>query len=153
MITEIQWTNFFTGFARTGVIKTACAMSGIHRSTVYAHIAAAKVAEPTPEAIAWMDRYREAGDEAGDVIEEEMVRRGVEGVDEPVFGRVEKDKDGVVGHVRKYSDALIIRLAQARRPEKFKDRVASELSGPGGGPIKTENRVITLPAIDENAPE
>jgi hypothetical protein len=55
--------------------------------------------------------------------------------------------------VRKYSDALLIRLAQARRPEKFKDRQATELTGKNGGPIQTENKVIALPAIDDSALE
>lgn len=35
------------------------------------------------------------------------------------------------------SDTLMIFLLKARRPDKYKERRASELSGPGGGPIKT----------------
>ena len=31
----------------------------------------------------------------------------------------------------------MIFLLKARRPDKYKERRASELSGPGGGPIKT----------------
>lgn len=36
------------------------------------------------------------------------------------------------------SDTLMIFMLKARRPGKYKDRRASELSGPGGGPIQTE---------------
>ncbi len=36
------------------------------------------------------------------------------------------------------SDTLMIFLLKARRPDKYKERRASELSGPGGGPIRTE---------------
>jgi hypothetical protein len=153
MITENQWTLFFEAFRRTGVIKSACTAAGIGRQTVYDRIAAAKAANPTPEATAWQTRYQNAEEDAGDVIEEEMHRRAVEGVEEPIIGRVGKDQDGVVVMVRKYSDALLIRLAQARRPEKFKDRQATELTGKNGGPIQTENKVIALPAIDDSALE
>jgi hypothetical protein len=36
------------------------------------------------------------------------------------------------------SDTLMIFMLKARRPEKYKERRASEVSGPGGGPIQTE---------------
>lgn len=35
------------------------------------------------------------------------------------------------------SDTLMIFMLKARRPDKYKDRRASEVSGPGGGPIET----------------
>lgn len=35
------------------------------------------------------------------------------------------------------SDTLMIFMLKARRPDKYKDRRASEISGPGGGPIET----------------
>ena len=34
------------------------------------------------------------------------------------------------------SDTLMIFMLKARRPEKYKERRASELSGPGGRPIQ-----------------
>lgn len=36
------------------------------------------------------------------------------------------------------SDTLMIFMLKARRPDKYKERRASEVSGPGGGPIQTE---------------
>ncbi len=46
-----------------------------------------------------------------------MRRRAVEGVDEPRF------HDGqICGHVRKYSDTLLIFMLKARRPDKYKER-------------------------------
>ena len=66
--------------------------------------------------------WDEALETAADRLEGEAWRRGVEGVDEPVFGRVAKDTDGQIGVIRKYSDAMLDRLLKARRPEKFRER-------------------------------
>lgn len=66
-----------------------------------------------------------------DALEDEAVRRAHEGVLKPVF---QQGKE--VGHVREYSDALMVTMLKARRPEKFKDRVASEVSGKDGGPVR-----------------
>jgi hypothetical protein len=77
--------------------------------------------------------WDEANELGTDALEDEALRRGHQGVDEPVFFR------GVeCGAVRRYSDTLLIFMLKARRPDKFKDRVASEVSGPGGGPMLSE---------------
>ena len=65
-----------------------------------------------------------------DVLEDEAIRRGHEGVDRPVY---QGGKN--VGTVREYSDALLVTMLKARRPDKFKDRMAAELTGKNGGPI------------------
>ncbi|QII84185.1 terminase [Bordetella hinzii] len=62
--------------------------------------------------------FNEAMEHAADLLEAEARRRAVDGVDEPHFY-----KDEVVGHVRKYSDTLLLALLKATRPEKFKERV------------------------------
>lgn len=153
MITDSQWNLFFAAFSDRGTIKSACQASGIGRSTVYDRKAAGEAPNASPEAKAWLARFLEANDDAGDTCEDEMHRRGIEGVEEPVFGRVAKDQDGEIGRIRKYSDACLLALAKARKPERFKDRVANEHSGPGGKPIQTENKVIAIPAIEETSPE
>lgn len=61
-------------------------------------------------------------DIAGDMLEDEAIRRGFDGVLKPVY------QGGVkVGSVREYSDGLAALLLKAHKPEKFRDRV--ELSG------------------------
>lgn len=67
---------------------------------------------------------KEAEEEGTDRLEDEMLRRAVDGTDKPVF-----HQGSVVGTVREYSDTLAIFLAKARRPDKFKDRAAVEHSG------------------------
>lgn len=153
MISEEKWSRFFAVFAESGVIKTACKAADIHRDTVHAHKTAGESPDATPEQKAWLKRYKEAELDAGDVVEQEMYRRAIEGVDEPLIGRIGKDQDGIITTVKRFSDALLVRLAQARRPEKFKDKVAQEVSGPGGGPVQTESKVIVMPAIPDDSPE
>jgi len=82
--------------------------------------------EEDPEfAKAWDD----ALDEAASTLENEAWRRATEGVEEPIVGRVERDRDGVVAHVRKYSDSLLTTLLKAHRPEKYRERYEHELRG------------------------
>ena len=67
------------------------------------------------------------------MLEAEARRRAAIGVDEPVFY-----KGKVVGHIRKYSDNLLMFLLKAHWPEKFRDNYGVEHSGPSGGPVKVE---------------
>ncbi len=62
--------------------------------------------------------YRQAEIEATETMEAEAHRRGVLGVEEPVFHQGE-----VVGAVKKYSDTLLIFMLKARAPEKYRERV------------------------------
>ena len=59
-----------------------------------------------------------------DLAEAEMWRRGVEGWDEPVYGKLPgRDAgDGQVGTVRKHSDAMLTLALKAHRPEKYRER-------------------------------
>ena len=77
---------------------------------------------------------QDAMEEWADCLEQEAVRRAVEGVEEPVFHQGE-----VVGFVTKYSDALLGKLLTGRRPEIFGNK--TEVTGAQGGPltIKIEN--------------
>lgn len=65
-----------------------------------------------------------------DALEDEAIRRAAEGTLEPVF-----QGGQCVGHVRKFSDTLLIFMLKARRPAKFKDRAHLEVTGKNGQPI------------------
>jgi hypothetical protein len=52
-----------------------------------------------------------------DALEDEAVRRAVEGVIKPVFHQGKR-----VGTLRVFSDPLLMFLLRARRPDKFADR-------------------------------
>lgn len=63
-------------------------------------------------------------DEAVDVLELEARRRALEGTEEPVLYHGKE-----CARIRRYSDSLLMALLKAERPDKYKDRVTSELSG------------------------
>ena len=69
-------------------------------------------------------RWEEAYKAGTDVMENEARRRAFEGFEEPVFHQGQ-----VCGHVRKFSDNLLMFLLKARDPDRFKDRVSNELTG------------------------
>lgn len=70
------------------------------------------------------DRWSEAVEAGTDRLEDEALRRAVEGVEEPVYqgGRQ-------VGVVRKYDSQLIMFLLKARRPSKYRERATIQHSG------------------------
>lgn len=100
----------FCEYLRAGWSITAAAGKiGVARQSIYA-----LKAKDVAFACAWDDAY-ESGT---DLYEDEAKRRAVEGTDKPVFYRGEK-----VGHIREYSDTLLIFTLKARRPDKYRERV------------------------------
>lgn len=100
---------FLSSYSACGNVSDAARASGISRFTHYdwlksdADYAAA---------------FAEARETAADYIQAEIYRRGVEGIEEPIFYKGEQ-----VGSVRRYSDKLLIVLAKALRPEQFRDNL------------------------------
>lgn len=79
-----------------------------------------------------------------EALEERVDARAFEGVLEPVIGRVGKDQDGIITHVRRYSDQLALARLRALAPERYAERRKTELSGPDGGPIQLQPVVNRL---------
>jgi hypothetical protein len=73
------------------------------------------------------EQIAEARGRGAETIRDEIRRRAIEGVDEPVF-----HQGDVVGHVRKYSDRLLGMMAKAHLPE-YRERV--EVTGADGAPV------------------
>ena len=71
--------------------------------------------------------YEAAGEEAVQVLEDEAIRRAYEGVERPVSQGGKK-----VGVVQEYSDTLLIFLLKGARPNKYRDNVRQEVTGPNG---------------------
>ncbi len=100
--------RFIEALRECPIVAIAAHHAGLPRRTAYNH------RDQDPEfAAAWDD----ALEEGMDLAEAEAWRRGVEGVDEPVF-----QGGQFVGYQRRYSDALLGRLLQAYRPEKFSEK-------------------------------
>jgi len=118
--------RFLAILAEGGSVKLAAEKAKIGRRTAYEW----KAADPE-FAAAW----EEAVEAGTDALEDEAKRRAYNGVDEPVFYQGEQ-----CGLVRKYSDTLLIFLLKARRPEKYRERTTTEVTGKDGGPIETRTQ-------------
>lgn len=94
------------------------------------------------------DEFAAAWDEAvklgTSALEDEAVRRAMDGTLKPVFYKGQK-----CGTIREYSDTLLIFLLKARDPDKYADRVRKELTGPGGGPIQQQTRFTSTAEFQE----
>ena len=112
-ITARHRQAFLEALAETASVSRAAELSGIGRARWYA----CRRRDP-----AFAAAWDEALDQGTDALEDEAVRRALEGVDKPVFRGNE-----IVGHLREYSDRLLVLMLKARRPEKFKERGSGEV--------------------------
>ena len=95
--------RFLEAFRAIGVISRAAIAAGVSRKTVYNWL------KNDPD---FRETFEDMEEDVRDAIREELHRRAIEGVDEPVFQR------GVlVGHIRKYPDQILLKMAAARLPE------------------------------------
>jgi len=100
----------FLSALRKGVsVSGACKGARIPRQTAYDWRDA-----DTKFAQAW----DAALEEGTDILEDEALRRAVEGRERPVFYKGEE-----CGQVKEYSDTLLIVMLKARRPEKYKENI------------------------------
>jgi hypothetical protein len=105
--TPAKRTQFLARLADCGSIAAAARDCGLPRQTLYD----GRAKDPA-FAAAW-DRAREIG---LDALEDEAIRRAVDGVSQPVFSAGLQ-----CGTVRKYSDLLLMFLLKHRRPHQYGD--------------------------------
>lgn len=104
-------TKFFTAIENGHPVRTASAMAGYARRSVYRWRL-----QDTAFAALWTDALQMAGD----LLEEEADRRGRDGYDVPVFYEGE-----TCGTKRKYADGLLLARLKAIRPEQYRQRMAA----------------------------
>ncbi|HPT88722.1 MAG TPA: helix-turn-helix domain-containing protein [Bacillota bacterium] len=109
---------FIAAYKECGTIIQTCRMTGIYRSQVY------RWKEEDPE---FRDALEQAEEEATEALIAEARRRGLNGVDEPIYYKGKQ-----VGAVKKYSDNLLMFLIKAKRPE-YRDKVQNEIVTPPEG--------------------
>ena len=114
---------FLAAYSEVGTITHAAQLAGVLRTAHYNWM-------NDPE---YVERFREAEKQACDRLEQEIRRRAVSGVDEPVFYQGKE-----CGTVKKYSDTLLIFLAKGAMPQKYRDNVKMELTGQNGGGVEVE---------------
>ena len=110
---------FLETLEKTGNITVSAKLVEIDRKTAYNH-------RDSDEEFA--KAWDEALDKAIDLLEFEARRRGLRGVEEPVF---QGGKE--VGRIRKYSDTLLIFLLKANRPHKYRDNSQFNVNLTGNG--------------------
>jgi hypothetical protein len=110
---------FLRALADTGIVSLAAGIAGITRARAY---------QVRKADLLFAAAWEEAEEQAADRLEAEAWRRAVAGVPEPIVsaGKIVGDDDGQPIAIRRYSDALMIVLLKARRPERFKDRAVVE---------------------------
>jgi hypothetical protein len=131
-----QQSDVLAAFEASANITMACKKARVSRRTFYNWL----------EEIDFKDKFDKAAKLGTGLLEDEAVRRATQGVTEPVYYKGKR-----VGGVKKYSDTLLIVLLKAHAPEKYKERFSGELSGVGGGPIKTQNIPLTPEEIKQYA--
>ncbi|MEQ8252186.1 MAG: hypothetical protein RIB41_13180 [Oceanibaculum nanhaiense] len=100
--------RFLDHLADTGNVSAACRLAKLDRRTAYQWRGADAD---------FRRQWQEALDAAVDALEAEARRRAVEGVEHPHFHQGQ-----VAGTVKRYSDALLMFLLRAHRPERFRER-------------------------------
>ncbi len=130
-LTPIQ-QKIIANFKLTGILTDACEAAGTGRSTHYR-------AMENPD---YAEAFHEAEQHAADMVEREALRRAVEGVEEPVFYQGQE-----CGHVRKYSDNLLVKILAARKPKQYGTN-RTEVTGKDGGAIQQQSNVKMLTEED-----
>lgn len=118
-----------------GYVKEACKVSGINRTLAF---------DLRGKVPAFKKIWDEIYEESTDVLEDAAFNRAINGVDEPIYWQGDK-----VGTKKRYSDSLLNTLLVGRRPDVYKTRVASELSGPDGGPVQL-NHTMDLSKLTDD---
>jgi len=126
-IQHVKKRRFLKAYAEEGSITAAAKRVKIDRTSHYHWMNA----DDEKEREAYRAAFEYCHNIAADLLEEEARRRAVEGVETDIISRVTGER---LGTETKYSDTLLIFLLKGNKPEKFKER--SELSGPGGTPLR-----------------
>jgi len=123
----VDWrVVFLAHLAKTGNVSAAAAEAGINRDTAYsARDPEGKDAAGRAEARVFAAHWKSAIATAVDALELEARRRAVDGVREPV-GWYQGESGG---HVRRYSDTLLIVLLKAHRPEIYRETIVQKHDG------------------------
>lgn len=129
---ETRKANFLKELERRANVSAACRKANIGRTTAYDWYKADKE---------FAEAWDAAIETAVDDLEAVVWQRAKDGTLKPVFQGGRK-----VGQFREYSDQLAITLLKAHRPEKYRERTSTELSGPGGVPLAQGLVQIYIPS-------
>ncbi len=123
---EKRRERFLAALAETASVTKACQLAHLPRISAY------QWRRSYPDFAAAWEAALDLGNET---LEDEAVRRAVEGTEKPVY-----QQGRLVGLVQEYSDTLLIFLLKGRRPEKYGEKLRQEISGPGGDAVQIDDR-------------
>lgn len=106
--TPTKRNKFLKTLERTGNKNSAAAHAGVSRATVYALMSRNE---------SFRAKVEMAHDKHTASLEEEVMRRAVDGVDEDIYF-----KGKVVGSKKNFSDALLQKVLEAADPERYGKR-------------------------------
>lgn len=119
--------KFLAQLRKAGNVSLAARSIGMARAYMY---------EVRGEDEALAAEWDDALQEYAEHLEAEADRRATQGV----TARLYFDEAGnVIGETRRYSDVLLMFRLKGLKPDVYKERVAAEHSGPGGGPIEWQD--------------
>jgi len=127
---KLRQRAFLAAFRETGSVTVAARAARVSKN---AHVKWMKDPEYAAE-------FEKARAEAAQSLEDEAVRRAREGWKEPVFYRGK-----ICGYTHRYSDPLLMFLLRGWQPARYRDR--TEISGPEGGPIRIDQKVVALAKV------
>ena len=119
-LTTKQKETFLAALRHEPNVSAAAAAAGAERTAFYL------LRQNDP---AFGADWQDALDEGADRLERVVWGRAVDGWEEPVYGRIAKDQDGLIGTVRKYDSSLAALLLKAHKPEKYRERQELTHSG------------------------
>ena len=137
--TQAKRERFIEHLRQCGNVTQSAELVAVTRRCVYAH-------RDLHEDFA--KEWDDAIEEAVDRLEQEAWRRAHAGFDEPIIFK------GIDTGIRitRYSDQLMTLLLKSHRPEKYRERTSTELSGPGGKPVETISK-ISIEFVDAVPPQ
>lgn len=118
-----KWeARFLEEFGDRGIVTYAAAAINRDPSTIYRWI---------KESPRFAALFAEAEERSLGTLENELLRRGRDGVSKPVYQGKE-----LVGYIQEYSDACLIFALKSRAPHKYRERV--EVSGHLNHTVRSE---------------
>lgn len=119
--------KFLETLRLSGNVSAACKAISLRRATAY------EWREQSKDFAALWDEAVETG---YDLLEQEARRRAHDGLVKKKFHKngtpLIDPETGKQYYEREYSDTLLIFLLKGGRPEKYRERTQTELTGPGG---------------------
>jgi hypothetical protein len=130
----VDWTEVFLSALLDGLhVRDACKEAIVDTKVAYRRRKANEAFR-----LAWQEAIEIGTDE----LAAEAARRAYHGLLKPVFHAGE-----ICGHIREYSDSLLMFLLRARDPGKYRESHKVEHTGPSGGaiPIRIVGINIIMP--------